>query len=555
MVPSESPLCNNDSMTARLILFAALVSMAPLQLVIASERGESRNPPATALATKHTLAYIDSTNELIPPTLDGGVTEIEMGDVNNDGLIDLVSVGDHGSPLVGTDQHGVMVWLGNGDGTWTLEMSGHFGYGGIALGDVDGDGQIDVGYGIHHNYSATDFGDQLLEVALGDGSGRTWTPWDDGLASNGETWGMSATDFADVDGDGDLDLASVGFGCCAGVHVYLNQGDGSWEQSFGFLEGNARAFLVFGDINGDGVPDFAVSHEEATVYLGDGTGNFTPADGNLPTTGSRGRAGLSLGDIDRDGADDLAFCNPSGGIEVWTMDQPDVWRSLTGGLPTTGTCQTTQLADMDMDGRLDVTAFGSGRGEIWAGDGLDGWVLADTFSTPPIGDAQAFRIGGDLDHNGCPDIALIADEGAWPSLRSRFHVLYEASTPSTLTITAVDPLGRETIRAGSTVFIDWISAVPSSDPGRVDLELSTTGSAGPWQLIATDVPDNGRYQWIVPVDTPPTIDALIRFTLHVTGETVTTLTPAPFSIIERTAPNQTRSRHADVNRRRTPTDP
>ncbi len=529
--------------------------MAPIQLAIASERVGSQSPSATALAAQHTLAYIDTTAELIPPTLDGGATEIEVGDVNNDGLIDLVSVGDHGSPLVGTDQRGVMVWLDNGDGSWTLEMSGHFGYGGVALGDVDGDGRIDVGYGIHHNYSATDFGDQLLEVALGDGSGRTWTPWDDGLASAGETWGMSATDFADVDGDGDLDLASVGFGCCAGVHVYLNRGDGSWEQSFGFLEGNARPFLVFGDVNGDGVPDFAVSHEEATVYLGNGAGDFAAADGNLPAAGSRGHAGVSLGDIDRDGADELAYCNPSGGIEVWTMEQPGVWRSLTGGLPTSGTCQATQLADMGMDGHLDVVGFGSGRGEIWRGDGLGGWVLEGTFDTPPIGDTQAFRIGGDLDHNGFPDIVLIADEGAWPSLRSRFHVLYEASSPAALTITPVDPAGRERIRAGSTVFIDWISAVPSSDPGRVDLELSTTGSDGPWELIATDLPDNGRYQWNVPFDTPLTSDALIRLTLHVTGETVSARTPAPFSVIDRAGPSQPRSRRADVNRRRTPTDP
>ena len=105
------------------------------------------------------------------------------------------------------------------------------------------DGNIDIGYGMHHNYSATDFGDQLLEVALGDGSGEKWTPWDDGLATNGETWGMFATDFADVDNDGDLDIGSISFGCCAGVHVYLNQDDGSWTISFGFIGGNSDMFF------------------------------------------------------------------------------------------------------------------------------------------------------------------------------------------------------------------------------------------------------------------------------------------------------------------------
>lgn len=502
-----------------------------------------------------TPAYVDSSAGLIPPTLDGGPTEIEIGDVNGDGFLDLVSVGDHGSPLVGTDQHGVMVWLGDGAGNWTLEMSGHFGYGGVALGDVDNDGLIDVGYGIHHDYSATDFGDELLEVALGDGSGRAWTPWDDGLASNGETWGMSAADFADVDGDGDLDLGSVGFGCCAGVHVYLNQGDGRWVESFGLLGGNARSAFVFGDVDGDGVADFAAGHEAGTVYLGDGRGGFTRSDGNLPPGDSRGRIGAALGDVDGDGADDLAFCSLSGGIEVWTMDRPAVWRSISGDLPATGGCQATQIADMDMDGHRDLTGFGAGQGEVWGGDGSGGWELIASFSTPPVGDMQAFRVAGDTDHNGFPDIVLVADEGSWPSLRSRLRVLTETSIPAILEVKPVYPRGRETVRSGTIVFVDWMSAVPSSGGGLVDLELSTSGPGGPWRLIAADLPDSGRFQWLVPTDTAATAEAVIRTTLHVDGEAATALTPAPFTITGGPPASHSRARNASVSRRRVPSDP
>jgi FG-GAP-like repeat len=503
----------------------------------------------------HSLAFVESSTGLIPPTLDGGSTGIEMVDVNGDGFLDLVSVGDHGSPLVGTDQHGVMVWFGDGAGNWTLEMSGHFGYGGVALGDANNDGLTDVGYGIHHNYSATDFGDQLLEVALGDGSGRGWTPWDDGLASSGETWGMSAADFADVDGDGDLDLGSVGFGCCAGVHVYLNQGDGRWVESFGFLGGNARSAFVFGDVDGDGAPDIAVGHEVGTVYLGDGAGGFSRADGNLPPGGFRGHIGVALGDVDGDGADDLAFCNTTGGIEVWTMDQPGDWQSLAGNLPATGVCQATQLADMDQDGRLDVIGFGSGQGEVWGGDGRGGWERIASFSSPPVGDVQAFRVGGDTDHNGFPDVVVVAAEGNWPSLRSRLRVFNEASTASVLEIKPVYPRGRETFRAGSTVFVDWISAVPSPGLGRVDLELSTGGPGGPWQLIAADLPDNGRFQWVVPTDTAVTANAVIRTTLRTAGEAAAVMTPVPFSIVGGPPASGPRTRNAPLNRRRVPSGP
>src|SRR5262249_27011936 len=156
---------------------------------------------------------------------------------------------DHGSPFIGSDEHGVMVWFGDGQGNWSVTQTGRFGYGGVALGDVNNDGGMDVGFGMHHNYSGEPLGNRLLGGALRDGSGEQWTPWDEGVATSGETYGMFETDFADVDNDGLLDLGAISFGCCAGLHVYRNNGDGTWYQSFGFVGGNARNNFVFGDVN------------------------------------------------------------------------------------------------------------------------------------------------------------------------------------------------------------------------------------------------------------------------------------------------------------------
>jgi PKD repeat protein len=449
-----------------------------------------------------------------------------MGDLNADGHIDLVSIGDHGSPYINTDQHGIMVWFSDGTGTWSVYQNGNFGYGGLALGDVDNDGNLDVGYGMHHNYSATDFGDQLLEVALGDGSGQNWIPWDDGLATNGETWGMFATDFADVDNDGDLDIGSISFGCCAGIHVYLNQGDGNWMQSFGFIGGNSDMFFELGEVNGDGYSDFVVSHGSGTVYLGDGAGDFTLADGNLPNPILEG---ASLGDVNHDGKDELAFCNTNDGVEVWSWSSPGVWVNLSNGLPTSGTCEATQLFDMDMDGHRDVAFFGDGQLRIWGGDGVGGWSEITSFTTPSPGYLSAFRIGGDVDDNGYPDIAIIAEEGSWPNENNYFHFYKESSSPSTLEIKPVCPSGAETLHAGSVYFIDWISAIPTGGPGTVSLELSLYGPTGPWQTIVSGIQNSGRYQWTIPSDTPTTDNAYIQYSLTIT-DTATTLSPAPFNI-------------------------
>ncbi|MBM3314891.1 VCBS repeat-containing protein, partial [candidate division WOR-3 bacterium] len=116
------------------------------------------------------LGYVECSNGLQPPELEGGRTELEFADVDNDGNVDILSIGDHGSPYVGTDEHGVMVWFGDGHGNWSVFQYGDFGYGGIAVGDLNHDGNWDVGYGMHHNYSGEDLGDDMLEAALGDGT-------------------------------------------------------------------------------------------------------------------------------------------------------------------------------------------------------------------------------------------------------------------------------------------------------------------------------------------------------------------------------------------------
>jgi hypothetical protein len=530
-----------------LISLGAALTPAPLPSDLLAA-----DPPRSVPPTP--LVYVETATGLEPPTLEGGRTEIGIGDVDGDGHLDLVSVGDHGSPLVGTDQHGIMVWLGDGAGRFTLEMTGDFGYGGVALGDVDGDGLLDVAYGIHHGWASSDLGDQLLEVALGDGSGAGWTAWDDGLAANGETWGMFSTDLADIDGDGDLDLGSVGFGCCAGVHVYRNLGDGSWQQTFGRLGGNSGMHLVFGDIDGDGDADLAVSHAAATVYLGDGAGGYSQNDGGLPPGGSRGRLGVSLGDVDADGADDLAFCNPAGGVEVWELDATGGWHDRSGTLPDLGECEATQLADMDVDGRVDLVVFGAGEGAVWSGDGGGGWVQIGAFSTPPVGTMQALRAGADLDHNGYPDIVLIAEEGAWPSLRNRLHILTEPSTATGLSIAPVRPRGGEALRAGGVVFVDWLAAVPGGEPAIVDLELSTAGPGGPWRPIATHLPNNGRHQWTVPADTPATSNAFIRLRAEAGGDAAV-VTTAAFTITGGPPDPSRAPRRVDPDHRRVPTPP
>jgi len=471
---------------------------------------------ALAPATR-ALSYVDASPSGPGfPAWEGGDTEFAFADWNADGHVDFASIGDHGSPYVNTDEHGIMVYFGDGAGGWTIHMEGNFGYGGIAAGDVNNDGLLDVGYAMHHDYSGQDFGDQLIEVAVGDGTGIHWTPWDDGLGQSGESWGMFATDFGDIDEDGDLDLVSNSFGASNGVHVYRNHGDGTWTQTWARTGGNARQFVCFGDVNGDGHLDVASAYQYGTIWLGDGQGLFTPGDTGLPSPGTSGIGGPSLGDVNGDGCADLAFAQ-NGGVRVYAWSGSS-WTDISTGLPATGGYAITQLWDMDGDGFRDIAALGDGMFTVWLGDGAGHWAEAGSTIAGPGIESQALAVGGDVDHNGRADAVLLQEEGAWPSYQNQLYVLRE-STPATARAAGFQfPLGNDVFFVGAVQTIRWWAAHVGTSPATIRLELSRTGPGGPYEIVADGLPDSGHHQWNV--SGPATGTACLRVTLTQAGESV-----------------------------------
>ncbi len=478
------------------------------------------------------LDYIESSSGLETPEMEGGRTELEMVDINNDGNIDILSIGDHGSPYINTSEHGIMVWFGDGTGNWSVYQNGNFGYGGICVGDANNDGFLDVGYGMHHNYSSTDFGDSILEVALGDGTGQNWTPWDDGISiGDPSQWGMFCTDFADINNDGLLDLGSNAFGYDDGVHIFSNNGDGTWTQVFGFLGGNSTMDFLFGDVNADGNADFVAAHQYGSVYLGDGMGGFSLADGNLPSGGNSGRVGPSLGDVNNDGRLDFAFTNSNGGVEVWAWQGSNTWLDVSAALPGSGPYQSTQLWDMDCDGFMDIAAYGDVTVTVWRGDGGSTWTQAATFTLPDPGGRAAFRVGADADHNGFPDMVLVNEEEGtdpWNPVNTP-HFFKESSAVDSLFVRPVFPRGGEKFVAGSVNFIRWTCAVPVGDTARIKLELSIAGASGPWAVIQDSLASSDQYQWSIP-SWIASNNCYIRYTAFTGSDTSIATTPHAFTI-------------------------
>jgi len=107
-----------------ILIFSTATSIAVSEVMLQKEPNERVS----------TVSFIEKSSGLETPAKEGGDTELELADINNDGHLDIICVGDHGSPYVNSGQHGIMVWLGDGENTWSVNQTGDFGYGGIEAG-------------------------------------------------------------------------------------------------------------------------------------------------------------------------------------------------------------------------------------------------------------------------------------------------------------------------------------------------------------------------------------------------------------------------------------
>jgi PKD repeat protein len=300
------------------------------------------------------------------------------------------------------------------------------------------------------------------------------------------------------------------------------------------MPGNSNMRFVFGDINRDGNADFVVTHDAGIVFFGDGEGNFSNADYNLPQY-SYPVGGPDLGDVNNDGGQDLAYVDLDGGLKVWTFHAAtSQWVELSGTLPVAGNYQELQLCDFNSDGITDLAAFGDAQLTVWKNTlfGPQNIVWTQEFNTitSDNGDCNAFRAGGDVDRNGYPDITLVEKEGSWPSDQNHLKCFKETTPVIEASIKAVFPKGLEVFRQGAVQFADWICAVSSSSQAMVRIDYSLRGKLGPWTELTAGTANSGRFQWIIP-QTISSNNCFVKYTLIDGNDTLEALTKKAFTIL------------------------
>lgn len=349
---------------------------------------------------------------------------IQLFDFDGDGIVDIVA--GQGNPSVFSAAGTLAVMFGQGRGKFAgapAISTGAIGMGvAVASADFNGDGNIDLAI-------ANSDGTITVLIGAGDGTftkGYQYNTLHDGSAT-GLPVAMIAGDFNN-DGNSDLVVLLEGsqFGPQANVAVFLGDGKGNFTASSRSIAGRIPAGLAAADFDSDGNLDLAFADAGfgnqggITILLGDGHGNFNEKSGYV--AGPQPFA-VVVGDFNGDGKPDVAVTNrpgegltQPGNVSVF-LGKGDGTFTAGAIIPVAGAPQygpySMVAADLNGDGKVDL-AFTIAK-ESTAGSGV-GVLLGNgdgTFqSTVTYGAASANLNVADLNGDGIPDLALSAAPGA-----------------------------------------------------------------------------------------------------------------------------------------------
>ena len=376
-----------------------------------------------------------------------GSAVVSIGDLEGDGVADL-AVGAPYTDDGGPDRGAVWILFMNSDGRvdtqqkiaggaggfdGKLDNDDRFGSAVASPGDLNGDGTTDLAVGAPgDDDGGTDRGAVWILFLNAEGKVRLYQKISDtaggfgGKLNDGDQFGSAVASIGDLDGDGVADLAvgapytDVGGADSGAVWILFLDRDGKVKSQqkiadgAGGFNGNLKsgdrfgnAVSGIGDLDGDGVNDLAVGADlsddggtdrgavwilfmdrdgkvKSQQKIADGAGGFK---GDLADGDQFGSAVAGLGDLDGDGAIDLAAgANRS---DVGGTDRGAVW-----------------ILSLDNDGKVKAQqkiADGAGgfKGNLHDGDEF-GSAVADIGNLDDK-NLSDMAVGAPLDDDGGTD--------------------------------------------------------------------------------------------------------------------------------------------------------
>ncbi len=290
-----------------------------------------------------------------------------------------------------------------------------------SIADVNGDGNPDLFItGLESGEGPT------TTLYLGDGSGGFTEA---GAGLTGVVKG--STSIADVNGDGNKDFLITGLSAISGraTTLYLGDGSGDFTEAGAGLTGVENSSSSIADVDGDGNQDLLITGDDSgssanpttTLYLGDGIGGFTEAGAGLTSVD---KGSTSIADVNEDGNPDLLITGRNANFNpTATLYLGDG----TGGLTEAGAGLTgvrngsTSIADVNGDGNEDLLITGEDSGgtptaTLYLGDGNGGFTEANADLAGVSGLSHSSSSVADVNEDGNLDLLITGkDLGGGPT--------------------------------------------------------------------------------------------------------------------------------------------
>jgi hypothetical protein len=360
-----------------------------------------------------------------------GVSVAGAGDVDGDGFDDIIAGATDG--IGNGDEPGAAIVYSGRDGSVLHRFVGEsdgdaFGTSVAGAGDVDRDGFDDVIVGARYDDHTAIFSG-AVKVYSGATGAELHAFYGDG---EGDRLGYSVAGAGDVNGDGFADIVAG---------AVFDNNNGFWSGSAYVFSGRNGALLrrfdgdssfdllgssvgSAGDVDGDGFDDIIAGAPDSEAG-GAGAGLarvYSVRTGAALHTflgdsasDALGSAVAGVGDVDRDGFDDVAVSAPfddaagndAGTVWVFSGFDGSVLRALRGEAANQLGSSVAGPGDVDGDGFPDIWAgapHAGGTGNARLYSGRDGSLIYSVDGAP--GSAFGISVGaaGDVDGDGFPDL-------------------------------------------------------------------------------------------------------------------------------------------------------
>jgi hypothetical protein len=430
-----------------------------------------------------------------------GPVSTAIGDLNGDGQPDLVvtNYSDNSvSILLNTTAPGATTFSFAAPVTFTTGDAPQS----VKIADFNGDGKPDLAVA---NSSSDNLSVLLNTTATGAAS-----PSFSGATSFATGFIPFTVSVADLNGDGLPDLIAPNFGDNS-VSVLLNTtAPGSLTPSFStqesFPTGNAATSVSVSDLNGDGLPDLAVTnYGDGTVSVllnttvpGASSVSFAPGQTvpNVP-----GAAFVTSGDMNGDGKLDLVIA------EYGTNNVAVLLNTTAPGATTIGFQApeffavgsdpfSVAIGDLNGDSVPDLATANSGTLSSTTPGTVSVLLNTSLLGVPPsftvqqtlaTGSFPAAVAAGDLNGDGKPDL-IVADAGT-----NTLTVFMNTTTPGATGATFVTTTVTTAKGPKSVAIVDL------NGDGKPDLAITTYGDNGVSVLLNTTDPGSTTASFATPV--------------------------------------------------------